>query len=124
MYWVDIVCLTDAHEARKAIEAWTAIITTPAEAVEVIGAKATRELSANDWHAPVDVPFLYAWRERVLSRAFIRWEIAARARLVEDVLRDAARQIEERLALHGIRPMYRGGRDMLRAALTGEGERE
>jgi len=119
MIWRDIVVLGDAREAHRAIQALVARLTTPAEAAEIVGARFIREISAGGWRDPIIGALLDPWRERVCKHAFLRWETAARQRLVEDTLHAAAERLEAAAAKAGVR-LGRSGRDALRDAIRAE----
>lgn len=121
MIWADILPLGSRAEARAAINRCVAGLRTSADAAEVIGAARARELlPANQgWHDPVPDDYLATWRARVGERLYLRWESAARQRLIEDALTLAAARLEACARDAGVR-LGRGPRDTIRDALHAE----
>jgi hypothetical protein len=110
--WADIVSIDEVKLAVAAINRWAHGIATPAEAAEVIGARVTREISPVAWGDTVQSAHIEAWREQVASVARLRWERAARERLIEDEMRAAADRLEARAAERGVR-LGRAARDVI-----------
>jgi hypothetical protein len=116
--WLDIVVLHNSQDAAHAVDVLVANISTASEAAEIIGAARAREISPGDWHAPVAADHLEAWRERVAKLAMLRWEAAARERLIEDEILDASQRLAERARRSGVR-LGRQPRDVIRDRLIG-----
>lgn len=100
MRWSDVIVLETSTEARQAIQSLVEGMSTAAEAAEIVGARYAREVSTS-WYEPS--PHIDAWRERIAGAAFIRWESAARERLIEDEILDACARLEQRAAHLGVR---------------------
>lgn len=95
--WRDISVLNNARDAMHAIDVAVANISYPVEAIELVGSRDAKEsCPAQGWDSPVPVEHLQAWRERIATHATLRWQAIARARLLHDVIEEAARQLEVR----------------------------
>lgn len=121
MIWSDILPLETRAEARAAIARCVAGLRTTAQAAELIGAGRAYELAPGGarWHDLLTDEQLAPWRARIGERMFMRWESAARQRLIEDALTLARDHLEAAARQAGVR-LGRGPRDTLRDALRVE----
>ncbi len=89
--WSEVACLTKARDVSHALEVWAANLQTYGEALELVpsGHVAESLPAGASMLDAVGGEYAAAFRSRMYDRAYSRWEMQCRRRLIAQEMEDA-----------------------------------